>query len=330
MDNMINQQTFKLAIILLLSFVSTLGYSQVATENSSESTTPSVNSDIGNTETRHIFKRKGNLYFYWGYPKAYYSHSDISFTGDIYDFTITDIMATDDSYKHDFTTYINPGTFSIPMYNWRLGYFINDKTFITFGQDHMKYEMKKQATYLTGEIRSGEFEGVYDHTMVVVGEDSNEEILHTDYLDSLPGEFVAEFEHCDGLNDFGFEIGRLEQLWISKNLKNALSVQGTFGMGMMIPDSEVEIIERKPKHNNAEGRKSFHLAGYSFSASIGMQFDFFKHLFILGKLKAGYINLPDILTSLEGGTASQHFNFLEPSLVVGYSGSISRKKKEKK
>ncbi|PJA08232.1 MAG: hypothetical protein COX70_04265 [Flavobacteriales bacterium CG_4_10_14_0_2_um_filter_32_8] len=327
---MTNKKTIKLAIFIMLSFVSDFCFSQVTPENGSVSITPALTSDNENFETRQIFKRKGNIYFYWGYPKAYYSHSDISFTGDIYDFTITDIMATDDSYKHDFTTYINPGTFSIPMYNWRVGYFINDKTFINFGQDHMKYEMKKQATYLTGEIRSGEFEGSYNHTMVVVGEDSEEAVLHTDNLDSLPGEFVAEFEHCDGLNDFGFEIGRLEQFWISKNGKNALSAQGTFGMGMMIPDSEVEVIERKPMHNNAEGRKSFHLAGYSVSASVGLQFDFFKHLFILGKLKAGYINLPDILTSLEGGRASQHFNFLEPSLVVGYSGNISRNKKENK
>ena len=327
---MINKKTFRLAIFVLLLFVSTTGFSQIVSENSSTSTNSSIVSNNGIIETRQIMKRKGNLYFYWGYPKAYYSHSDIHFKGNIYDFTITDIAASDDSYKHDFSTYINPSTFSIPMYNWRLGYFINDKTFITFGQDHMKYEMKKQATYLTGEITSGEFAGIYDHTMIVVGEDSEEEVLHTNYLDSLPGEFVAEFEHCDGLNDFGFEIGRLEQFWISKNAKNALSAQGTFGMGMMIPDSEVEVIERKPKHNNEEGRKSFHLAGYSISVSVGLQFDFLKHFFILGKLKAGYINLPDILTSLEGGRANQHFNFLEPSLVVGYTGNIRSKKNENK
>ncbi|OFY94197.1 MAG: hypothetical protein A3K10_00780 [Bacteroidetes bacterium RIFCSPLOWO2_12_FULL_31_6] len=327
---MTNKKTIKLAILLLLSFVSTFGFSQVATENGSVSITPTVTSDVGNTETRHIFKRKGNLYFYWGYPKAYFSKSDIHFTGDIYDFTITDITATSDQVKHDFTTYINPGTFSIPMFNWRVGYFINDKTFLTFGHDHMKYGMDKQATLLTGEITSGEFAGVYDNTMVVVGEESEAAVLHTDNLDSLPGEFVEEFEHCDGLNDFGFEIGRLEQFWISKNLKHAISMQGTFGLGMMIPDSEVEVLEREPKHNNDEGRKSFHLAGYSISASVGLQFDFFKHFFILGKLKAGYINLPDINTSLEGGKASQHFNFLEPSLVVGYSGNISRNKKENK
>lgn len=327
---MTNKKTIKLAILVLLSFVSSFGFSQVEPENGSVSITPAVNSDNGNTETRHIFKRKGNLYFYWGYPKAYFSKSDIHFTGDIYDFTITDITATSDQVKHDFTTYINPGTFSIPMFNWRVGYFINDKTFLTFGHDHMKYGMDKQATYLTGEITSGEFMGTYDNTMVVVGEESEESVLHTDNLDSLPGEFVEEFEHCDGLNDFGFEIGRLEQFWISKNGKNALSAQGTFGLGMMIPDSEVEVLEREPKHNNDEGRKSFHLAGYSISASVGLQVDFFKHFFILGKLKAGYINMPDINTSLEGGKASQHFNFLEPSLVVGYSGSISRKKKENK
>jgi len=323
---MINKKIFKLVIIILLSSISIESFGQNITESEGASSDPSVNINNGNTETRTIFKRKGNLYFYWGYPKAYFTQSDIHFHDDYYDFTITNITATEDKDKHNFTTYIKPGSFSIPMYNWRLGYFINNKTFITFGQDHMKYSMDKQVTFITGHIDQGKFKGTYNNTMIVVGEDSKETVTHTNTMDSLPGEFVAEFEHCDGLNDFGFEIGRLEQFWISKNNKHALSVQGTFGMGMMIPDSEVEVLQLEERHNNGKGRKSFHLAGYSISASIGAQFDFFNHFFILGKLKTGFINLPDIYTSLEGGRASQHFNFIEPMLVLGYSGSINKKK----
>jgi len=288
---MINKKIFKLVIIILLSSISIESFGQNITESEGASSDPSVNINNGNTETRTIFKRKGNLYFYWGYPKAYFTQSDIHFHDDYYDFTIT-----------------------------------NNKTFITFGQDHMKYSMDKQVTFITGHIDQGKFKGTYNNTMIVVGEDSKETVTHTNTMDSLPGEFVAEFEHCDGLNDFGFEIGRLEQFWISKNNKHALSVQGTFGMGMMIPDSEVEVLQLEERHNNGKGRKSFHLAGYSISASIGAQFDFFNHFFILGKLKTGFINLPDIYTSLEGGRASQHFNFIEPMLVLGYSGSINKKK----
>ena len=311
----------KSSLIFIFLFSASIGFSQVAPENINATTT-STNT---NTETRQIFKRKGNLYVYWGYNRGFYSNSDIHFTGDIYDFTITDITARDGNDKHDFITYVDPGKFTIPQFNWRVGYFISDKTFLTFGHDHMKYGMDKQATRLTGYVSSGDFAGSYDNTMIVVGEDSPEAVLHTDNLDSLPGEFVAEFEHCDGLNDFGFEIGHLEQFWISRNGKHALSANGTFGSGMIIPDSEVEVLMREPMHNNLEGRKSYHLAGYSISASVGLQFDFFKHFFILGKLKAGYINMPDILTSLEGGRASQHFNFLEPMLVVGYTHSICKK-----
>lgn len=309
-------------LIVISLFSASVGFSQVAPENHIDSTSNPINN---HTETRQIFKRKGNLYVYWGYNRGFYSNSDIHFTGDIYDFTISDITARDGNDKHDFITYVDPGKFTIPQFNWRVGYFISDKTFLTFGHDHMKYGMDKQATRLTGYVASGDFAGSYDNTMIVVGEDSEEAVLHTDNLDSLPGEFVAEFEHCDGLNDFGFEIGRLEQFWISRNGKHVLSANGTFGAGMIIPDSEVEVLMREPMHNNSEGRKSYHLAGYSISASVGLQFDFFKHFFILGKLKAGYINMPDILTSLEGGRASQHFNFLEPMLVVGYTHSICKK-----
>lgn len=308
-----------------MSFISLVGFSQVTIDNNGSTIKPSTVSNNDNTESRYIYKRKGNLYCSWGYNRAFYSKSDIHFTGEGYDFTITNLTARDQPGGHDFLTYIKPNMFTIPQFNWRLGYFLSDKNFITFGSDHMKYNMDKQVTLLTGTITGAVNPGNYNNTEVLVGEGAESGVYQPSVIDSMPRGFVAEFEHCDGLNDFAFELGHLEQLWISKNNKHAFSAQGTIGAGMIIPDSDSDVLGHEPRHDMEEGKKAYHLAGYSLSASIGLQFDFYRHFFLIGKLKAGYINMPDILTTVEGGKASQHFNFIEPVILVGYSHSISKK-----
>ncbi len=316
---------FKLTFLILM-FASVKVAAQVIPENTLGTTVSSEKSKIDNVETNQIFKRKGNLYFSWGYNRAFFGKSDIHFTGDGYDFTITDITARDEPGGHDFVTYVKPNTFTIPQFNWRFGYFINDKTYITLGHDHMKYTMDKQATLLSGTISTGVNDGIYDNTEVLVGDAAEAGVYQSKFVDSLPSGFVSEFEHCDGLNDVSFELGRLEQLWISNNNKHAFSVHGTIGAGMLIPDSDTDVLGQEPKHDMTAGKKAYHLAGYSVSASLGLQFDFCKHFFLLGKLKAGYINMPDINTTVGGGKASQHFNFVEPMVLIGYSHSIGRNK----
>jgi hypothetical protein len=270
------------------------------------------------SETRTIYERKGKFFLFWGYNRSAYSHSNIRFKGDGYDFRINDIRASDDPSNLS-TVYIKPTTFTIPQFNYRIGYFINDKVFVSFGSDHMKYTILKQPTHLTGVITKGINQGTYNNTEVVVGENSNVNNPGPSILDNLPNGFVTEFEHCDGLNDFSFEVGRLEQLWISKNHKHAFAVTGSAGLGMVIPDTDADVLGQPPKHDMEANKKAYHLAGYSTSATIGFQFDAFKHVFVLARLKAGYINLPDINTTAEGGKASQHFEFIEPMLVFGYT-----------
>lgn len=298
--------------------------------NNIDSSTSSVYLKQGNLGTQQLFRRKGNFIFYWGYNRSAYTKSDIHFTGDGYHFSIYDVEATDAPTK-EFATYVKPNTFSIPQYNYRLGYFLTDKTFVSIGEDHMKYEIKKQATRLSGSINSGNNAGEYDNVVVLVGEGhlSEDELTsEQSILDSLPKEFVSEFEHCDGLNDVSLEFGLIEQIWISENAKHALSVTGTIGSGIVIPDTEAEVLGQTPYHN--QKKKTYHLAGYSFSSVIGLQFDFFRHFFLQSRLKGGYINLPDIKTSIYGGKASQHFGFIEPMLVFGWSFSLEEFKKNRR
>src|ERR1035437_7146184 len=89
----------------------------------------SVVRPVGAIETRELFKRKGTFFFYWGYNRAAFSNSDIRLWGDGYDFKITNVSALDEPDKLS-KEYINPGTFTVPQYNYRLGYYLTDKIYV--------------------------------------------------------------------------------------------------------------------------------------------------------------------------------------------------------
>ena len=311
---LIKMNNRNLLICLVFVLASINGTAQTGNNNK----TSPVITDILSKETRDIYSRKGKIFLFWGYNRSAYSHSNIHFKGDGYNFSITDIRANDDPSKLS-KVYVGPTTFTIPQYNYRIGYFLSDKMFVSVGSDHMKYNMAKQTTHLTGSVTKGINTGTYNNTEAVVGENSEVNNPGASVIDNLPGGFVTNFEHCDGLNDFSCEIGRLDQLWISNNHKHAFAVVGTAGLGMVIPDTDADILGQEPKHDMEANKKAYHLAGYSISATMGLQLDLFKHAFVLARLKAGYINLPDINTTAEGGKASQHFDFIEPMLVFGYT-----------
>ena len=315
----------KLISCLLLSLITYYSEAQIRKDSVSAQIDRYA---ITNLETRQLFKRKGRFFFYWGYNRDAFTKSNIHFKGDGYDFTINNLTAKDQPEAVS-NTYIKYNTFSVPQYNYRLGYFLNDKTFISVGEDHMKYSIDKQTTLMSGSItkdnNGGKNIGNYNNTEVLVGEGSENSGNRATIADSLKSGFVSSFEHCDGLNDVTIELGRIEQLWISKNGKHVLSALGAIGGGVVVPDSDVDVLGYAPKHDMETGKKSYHLAGYSGSALVGLEFTFFKNFFLQGRLKAGYINLPDILTTVEGGRASQHFSFLESMLVVGYSYKFGKK-----
>ena len=283
---------------------------------------------IDSLKAKPEFARKGRLFLYGGYNRDAYTKSDIHIKGAGYDFTIKDVTAHDDQEPLSME-YVKPASMSVPQYNYRLGYYINDKTFISIGQDHMKYRIYRQTTSLTGYVNQdnngGKNIGNYSNAQVIVGEAADDESHNQPVADSSRADgFVSRFKHCDGLNDITIEAGRTVDLWVARNGKHALSLLGAVGAGGDVLDTEADILGYPSKHNLG-ARKAYHLAGYSCSAIAGVDFTFFKNFFIQLRVKGGYINLPDINTTVEGGKASQHLGFIEYMGVIGYSYSFAKK-----
>lgn len=243
------------------------------------------------TLTKRTSKNKGTFFVYWGWNRGAYTNSDIHFQGTNYDFTLLDVQAKDRQSPFAFDTYFK--SITIPQYNLRIGYFLTEKYSLSFGVDHMKYVMiGQQTTTIKGNIATG---SVYD------GNYSNENF-------TIEPNFL-QFEHTDGLNYLNLEIHRKDKIYQYK--KVTLNLTEGFGGGILLPRTNTTLLN-KPRYDQ------FHLAGFGLGAMLGLNVEFWNRFFIQGEGKAGYINMPDIRTTMhEEDKASQQFGWIQGNVVFG-------------
>lgn len=247
--------------------------------------------------------KKGTFYLYWGWNRAAYTTSDIHFSGNNYDFVLSDVIANDRQSPFKTRIYFNPKNITIPQYNLRLGYYFRDKYQLSLGVDHMKYVMKNDQTVnINGHIENTgtAYDGVYNNSNIV-----------------LARNFLM-FEHTDGLNYLNAELRRSDVLYARKNF--SLSVQEGAGLGALMPKTNTTLL------NNAR-YDEFHLAGYGMGIVGAVNFTFFNYFFIQSEAKGGFIHMPDIRTTMyESDKANQHFFFLQFNASFGVRYNLLKEK----
>lgn len=236
----------------------------------------------------------GDLYLYWGWNRGWFTTSDIHFRGQDYDFTLSNVEAFDRQSSFEVNKYLNPQNATIPQYNFRAGYFINPKINLTFGIDHMKYVVRQnQLVNINGHIEGTEtiYNRDYANEMIQIAKD-----------------FLI-FEHTDGLNYVNFGIRRQDKLLTlgPVGLDALIGVEG----GFLFPRTNSTLL-------SMERHDAFHLAGYGASGVLGLQISFFRNFFIQSEVKAGYINMPDIRTTMSSiDKADQQFLFGQLNILFG-------------
>lgn len=241
---------------------------------------------------------KGTFYFSWGYNRDWYSKSDIHIknttgeynpvTGnyDSYDFTMYDATARDRSgFKNMFHTDL-----TIPQYNYRLGYFFNDKKDmgIEINFDHTKYIVRDwQTLHVKGTI---------------LGQAVDKDTLIS------PDNFI-HFEHSDGANFLMLNAMKRQRLLVSNNKKHWLSAVVKAGAGIVIPRTQVTLFGQDLNNR-------FHIAGWCAGVEAGFRYDAFKYIYLEYTAKGVYADYRNILV-LGSGTAHQHFWCAENILVLG-------------
>ena len=267
---------------------------------------------VGRTQEGETKKEKaklGKLYFEWGYNRVWHSKSDIHLKGNGYDYTLKDVSASDSPADFDPSVYFNIGKFSIPQFNVRLGYNINEKYSVSIGYDHMKYVLDnskngKISGYITEEAIEDGVLDKYPEVANYVGEYENDEIY-------LSQRFI-KYEHTDGLNYVRINIDRRDQLWRSSNQKLAVSVMNGLGGGPVVPWTDYTHLSGK-RHTNR-----LHCSGYALSINTGVKADFWDKFYLQSNAVGGFVNLPWV-EAAEGysDVAAQQFFFFQFNVVAG-------------
>lgn len=235
----------------------------------------------------------------WGYNRSCYAPSDINFIGQDYNFTIEKVKAKDFPSEFKPKVYFGLASFSIPQYNYRVGYFLSDKWSVSLGLDHMKYVMNPNQTLnVSGSIE--------DTNSIYQGDLNDAYLISSDFL---------TFEHTDGLNYLSAELDRHVQIWMHANQKHFFNLFYGAGFGLVIPRSDVQLFGNP-------GANEFHTAGTGISIQGGFKAIFWKRLFVNGTAKAGIIRMHDILTTKQREKAKQTISFLQGYWQLGYRFSL--------
>lgn len=249
--------------------------------------------------TSLAFAQKGKflkgMYLQWGYNTEWYTKSNIHFklsNGD--NFILHNAKAHD---KPDIDAiYKAPKEISIPQYNYRIGFYLNDaKTkSIELNFDHIKYVVTDgQKVRVTGNIAGSQIDA--------------DSILD-------PQRFL-HFEHTDGGNLL--HINYVQQKTLAMNASKTRPLVNLIwkaGAGINIP--RTDFTYHGDRFNN-----DFHVAGYNLSGEAGARFYVSKRLFFEGTAKTGYVRYINALvntTTAKGNRASHGFGYFELIGLIGY------------
>ena len=261
-------------------------------------TNNTIAQEVTEIQTKYTTHNKGKFFISWGGNRDTYSKSDITFRGKDYNFTLENVEAHDKP-KGWHVDYINPSRMTIPQTNFRMGYFISDHYSVAVGVDHMKYVMTQdQAVTIDGYYQNA---GSYDEIL------PNNQVLLTE-------EFL-KYEHTDGLNYINTEVSRHDDISSIFDIENTDKIQVNLtegvGFGLLYPKTNTTLLG-KERHDD------FHVSGFGTSLKAGLNVTFFKHFYIQGELKGGYINMQDIRTTQSTeDSASQDFFFFQRIIAFG-------------
>jgi len=253
--------------------------------------------------------REGQFFITWGYNRAYYNKSTIHFQGEHYDFTLHNARAEDIPESWDPGVYLNPLQFTVPQFNFRVGYYFNENTAISGGWDHMKYHLvPHQLVSISGDIDdeyyfNPEYTGHFDH----------ENIWYTPQF--------MDYHHSDGFNFIRIALERRVALWSSHNQKFMLSYNGTVSAGVMMPWTDFTFF-------GVNHRNKPHVAGYGFSGCSAVRFEFLEYLFLQLNMQLGWCDLRDIMLEDHlSSRAQQKITFFERDFSIGGYIPIFTKRK---
>lgn len=242
------------------------------------------------------FVRNGNFYLSWGYNKEWYSTSNIhaDLPGLNSNFTFNNIRAND----HIGWDKLFQRALTIPQYNYRIGYFFNEKQDLAFelNFDHTKYVVANgQTTRVTGTLKGRNV----DTTIVVA---SN----------------TLVYQLNNGANFFLFNLVKKFNLINTANNGMVISGLAKFGVGPLVPHVENTIFGNS-------NTPHFQLGGWNTGIEAGLRAVFAKHVYLEFTNKIDYARYFGL--EVYQGKVNQSFFCYELILSLGYTFKFQSPKK---
>ncbi|MBC8110374.1 MAG: hypothetical protein H7Y04_04875 [Verrucomicrobia bacterium] len=249
--------------------------------------------------------RKGKFYFQWGYSREKYSKSDIRFTGPGYDFTAKKAIARDDPEKFTLDKYFNPVKLTIPQFDLRIGYFLSERYSLSVGWDHLKYVVfDNQNVLINGYIDKNQYPaygGIFKDTLVNFG-------------------YYSHYELTDGANFARINLDRYQTVWKSRNKKSYLDLIAGAGIGVLIPNPTIRILDKRLPNK-------FMWGGFGVAVNAAIRFSFWKHFYLQAEVKGGYLDFLRVRTNSKNRAdkATQTFSYAQASIQAGGYFRIGKK-----
>lgn len=254
---------------------------------------------LSQENTAEVKRKKGSLYFSFGYTRAWFSKSTIHFSdhsntyhdftqrSNNYDFTIYNAKASD---RPDFDHIKDIKNISVPQYVYRIGYYFNNKKDlgIEINFDHTKY--------IVNDWQRVHIKGQFNGTPV----DKDTTLNPVNFL---------HFEHSDGAN---FLMLNLVKRWKLVDLpKFNVGWVVKPGAGMVIPRTDVTLFGERLNNR-------FHVAGWIVGVESGFRTEFLKHGFFEFVAKGSFADYMQVLVVGRGSRAHHHFYTAQLTATLGF------------
>ena len=227
---------------------------------------------------------KSKFYFSWGYNKEWYADNNIGIKqeslGNDYKF-----VKTKGIDKPGWNTGIFNKDLTIPQYNYRLGYRINEKWGAELNFDHTKYQVPDQTLHITGTYLGKTIDSTFART-----------------LDNLT------YQLNNGANFFLFNAVRRIKILNSDSAKVNVRLLLKGGIGFVYPHVENTIMGN-------ENERGFQFGGFDSGLEAGLQINFFRRAYLEFTNKTVYAVYRNL--RIYEGTAKQNLACYQLILSAG-------------
>ena len=264
----------------------------------------SINGFAGNPDSLIIKKkRKGELYYSWGYNAEWYTKSNIHIQqpdlGN--DYTYQGVQGHDHP-GWDQQNVLTEGI-TIPQWNMRLGYFFGDAKDcgIELNYDHAKYIFEGQQTHLVGKLWNHQI----DTSFFFAGNPSLPSTPQNNYY------FLN-----NGANWF---LGNIMKRWHIYKIKNdyfKIDMIAKAGIGFCFPHVQDCLFGNTNVSH-------FQIGGANIGVEAALRFTFFNYIYLEYCNKLDYARYWGL--RIYEGTASQGFGAYEMILNLGISFPIGKR-----